>query len=103
MKKILAIVIGFLLLGFAFYIYRLNNPKDNGLYVPPVSLEAPATLKDLLPHSEPGFTIVWNESAGQAEATINQPYPENSNELLNWLADNNANNLPKNTLKIIKQ
>ncbi len=104
MKKMILIVLAIsLVLGISFYIYRLSNPVDNGLYVPPVSQEAPATLKELLPYSEAGFKIVWNDATNQAEATISQPYPENSSKLVDWLADHNANNLPKNTLKIIKQ
>ena len=104
MKKIITVLglIGLLVMGV---VYLPNYISDSLVkpYTPPASETSVVNLKELLPYKTSKFEISWNESAGHAEAVIYKPHPDSANALLNWLADNNANNLPKNTVKIIRK
>lgn len=104
MKKIIIIVTTTILI--ATIVFAVLNYKKEPVvepYTPPVSESSTTTLQKILPYKGKTFEISWNVSTNQAEAIIYSPYPDSASDLVDWLADNNANNLPKNTVKIIRK
>jgi hypothetical protein len=104
MKKLLIILGSIVILSTGtYYLFSYLNRSSVKPYTPPPSLTSVDILKGLLPYKSETFDISWNESTNQAEAVISKPYPDSANDLVNWLAENQANNLPKNTIKIIRK